>query len=359
MSNDVQIGMAVGRGTGAELASVFERVVGRLGEIYSLTPAIRRSPRIYGSYFSLLPEREVERIKAATAEDALHYEEFCREQAAEGVTAVFRTAINAQSLYLVRERLQGVKVDTLDTDLFSLLLVRDQMQGFYTGVNTHDDGVVTRVLQFSREMTERVVSFALAQARRHWGDQPIDRVIMAYKFHLLDGAMTAWVREISERFEIDIELCQPDTANRNLIVGGLSGRVLIIGANEWADIMHVVLLDWFGLGRQEDRFTENMYLHPDLRGLVEYQTVHGSADLLEGTDSVNPTATVRAAAAIMQRHAGCGGAEDLVERSLRDLSERGLVTADVGGWQSTTAVVDALCESLEPRPKAYGPQGKR
>ncbi|MEV1241789.1 isocitrate/isopropylmalate family dehydrogenase [Nonomuraea sp. NPDC050022] len=349
MGSKVQIGLAVGRGTGAELASAFEQVIGKLGDIYAVRPVISRSSRIYGSYFSLLPELDAGRIKEATAEDARHYEEFCRGQASRGVTAIFRTAINAQSLYIVRERLHSVKVDALDTDLVSLLLVRDQAQGFYTGFNTHHDGVVTRTFQFSRHTTEKVVSFALERARLHWGDRPIDRVIMAYKFHLLDGALSGWVSELSRRYDIEIELCQPDTANRDLIAGGLSGRVLVIGGNEWADIMHVVLLDWLGLGRQESRFSENVYLHPDLAGLAEFQTVHGSADSLEGKDLVNPTAAIRAAAAIMQRHAACDGAERLVEHGLERLTERGLVTADMGGRQSTTSVVNALCEALESR----------
>ncbi|MEU8146109.1 hypothetical protein [Nonomuraea sp. NPDC048901] len=56
MGSKVQIGLAVGRGTGAELASAFEQVIGKLGDIYAVRPVISRSPRIYGSYFSLLPE---------------------------------------------------------------------------------------------------------------------------------------------------------------------------------------------------------------------------------------------------------------------------------------------------------------
>ncbi|KAA9166494.1 isocitrate dehydrogenase [Amycolatopsis acidicola] len=346
MTEKIEIGMAVGRGTGAELAATFERITARLGDIYARKPVITRSPRTYDTYHSLLPELDVGRIKAATAEDAGHYEAFCRAQAARGVTAIFRTAINAQSLYLVRERLHAVKMDALDSGPVSLLLVRDQSQGFYTGTNTHEDDAVSRTFRFSKETTEKIVSFALGQARLHWGDEPPDRVLMPYKFHLFDGALSNWVNDISRRYGVAIELCQPDTANRNFLAGGLSGRLLVIGGNEWADIMHVVLLDWLGLGRQETRFTRNVYLHPGLSRLVEFQTVHGSADDLEGKDMVNPTATVRAAAAIMERHAGCAGAEERVEQALGRLTEQGLMTADMGGRGTTTSVVNALCEQL-------------
>ncbi|MEK8169044.1 hypothetical protein NKH77_02035 [Streptomyces sp. M19] len=56
----------------------------------------------------------VEEIRRLTREDAEHYEGFLRERAAAGTRVVFRTAINAQTLYLVRQRLHAVKVDTLD-----------------------------------------------------------------------------------------------------------------------------------------------------------------------------------------------------------------------------------------------------
>jgi len=346
------VGLAVGRGTGAELASVFERALEKLGDVYSVETDISRSERIYHSYFSLLAEGGFEQIRSLTEEDAEHYESFCRNQALRGIPAVFRTAINAQSLYLVRQRLCSVKVETLNTADLSLLLVRDQAQGFYTGDNTHSGDTVTRTIQFSKEITEKVISYAIDRARSTWPDGPVERILMVYKFHLLDGMLSAWTAELSARYGVDIELCQPDTANRNLVTKGLSGRVLVIAGNEWADIMHVILLDRFGLGPQENRFTENVYLHPELSGLIEYQTVHGSADDIAGKDIVNPQATIRAAAAIMERHGGCVNAMQTVDQVLESLRERRILTPDQGGRCSTKSVVDAFVDTLEA-PEAY------
>jgi hypothetical protein len=181
---------------------------------------------------------------------------------------------------------------------------------------------------------------------------------MAYKFHLLDGALDTWVAEASARFGVPVRLAQPDTVNRDLITHGPAPRTVIVAGNEWADIMHVVLLDRFGHERQENRCTENVLLHPEVDGLVEYQTVHGSADDLEGTDTVNPLATVRAAAAIAERHAGCPGAVGAVERAVASAAARGVRTPDLGGRHSTTAVVDAVLGALEPcRPDAAAAPG--
>ena len=345
------VGLAVGRGTGGELAAVFERVLGRLAQLHGVAVEIARSPRTYHSYASLRREGGVARTRELTNRDAEHYERFCRERAAAGTTAVFRTAINAQSLYLVRQRLSAVKVDSIVAGDASLLLVRDEAQGFYTGENQHEPGVIHRTMTFSQRITDAIIAFALERARAEWPDTPVDRITMAYKFHLLDGALDAWVAEASARHGVAVELFQPDTVNRNLIAHGPSARTVIVAGNEWADIMHVVLLDRFGAERQENRCTENVHLHPDVAGLVEYQTVHGSADDIEGTDTVNPVATIRAAAAVAERHAGCPGAVAMVERALELLGGRGVVTPDLGGRYSTTEVVDGLLDALR-RPAA-------
>ncbi|OLF06770.1 isocitrate dehydrogenase [Actinophytocola xinjiangensis] len=340
MANTVTVGLAIGHGTGPELAAVFDRVLTHLGDTHGVTFHIVRSPRTYHTYRSLR-HAGLDQIRATTRDDADHYEQYCRELADRSVTAVFRTAINAQSLYLVRQRLRAVKTDLLTTHDTTLLLIRDEAQGFYTGHNSHAPGEITRTMRFSRDTTEQVIGYALARAHREWPDTGPHQILMAYKFHLLDGALDDWVTDLTRRTGTPIRLCQPDTVNRDLIEHGLPGRTLLIAGNEWADIMHVVLLDRFGGQRQENHHTENTYLHPDVLGLIEYQTVHGSADDLTGHNTVNPTATVRAAAAIAQHHGGCAGAIDTVEQALHT-AHSDTTTA------TTTDLVDTLLDHLHP-----------
>ena len=173
---------------------------------------------------------------------------------------------------------------------------------------------------------------------------------MVYKFHLFDGVFSAWAKEWSNEHSINIEFVQPDTANMNLLVFGIRGRKLMIAGNEWADIMHVILLDMFGLGAQETRCTENVYLHPDVYGLIEYQTVHGSADDIAGKGIFNPVATVRAAASILERHAGCKGIGEAIELALLSSRRRYIITPDQGGNKSTTEIVDSILETVTAAP---------
>jgi isocitrate/isopropylmalate dehydrogenase len=123
---------------------------------------------------------------------------------------------------------------------------------------------------------------------------------MVYKFHLFDGLFHSWAQEWQQTYEVPIRFVQGDTMNRDLLAYGVQGHQLLICANEYADIMQTILLNHFGLGAQESACAENVYLHPCVRGLSEYQTTHGSADHLTGQGIVNPTAMIRATAALLE-----------------------------------------------------------
>jgi nicotinamidase-related amidase len=109
--------------------------------------------------------------------------------------------------------------------------------------------------------------------------------------------------------------------------------------------MHTELLSRFGLGDQEERSSRNVYLAHDVAGLEEYQTVHGSADDIAGQSRVNPTATLRAAAALLERHAGFSGAGARMESIVRRLRESGPRTPDLGGRDTTENVAVAALDA--------------
>ena len=343
--------MAVGLGTGPELAAIFERSLRTLATQSAAPVELVTSERRYQTFVGHLatrtPARQVARM---AAEDAEHYERFLHELAAAGGRVVFRTAINAQPLYRVRERLMGIKVERFTTFHGELLLVRDGAQGFYGGVNDEPGptGVIRRVCEFRRDVTRRILDHAVAEASAAWGGaQRIDRIQMVYKFHLLDMRLAEWVDEYAAEHGLKIQICQPDTANRQLSRDEWRGRVLLIGSNEWSDIMHADLVIKYGHGAQEERFSHNVYLHPALEGLEEYQTVHGSADDIAARDLVNPLATLRAAAGIAERHLRCASAVATMETALLDARRVGLITRDMGGECGTAALVEHVLGAVE------------
>ncbi|KAL9118778.1 MAG: hypothetical protein Q9187_004673 [Circinaria calcarea] len=345
------VGLAVGHGTGPELADIFERVILHLADPYSVHVQLRRPSRIYHSYLSLFSAGDnQENINKETMEDVEHYKRFCEEEAARGTRVIFRTAITAQSLYIVREDFEAIKIERFDQGQASILLVRDQAQGFYTGSNDVGEEVVSRTCYFSKGLFGRIVSYSLERARQLWGPDAIDSIAMVYKHHLFGGTFDGWAKQLSKQYAVKVEFIQPDTMNRNLLAFGIQGKRLIIAGNEYADIMQVILIDMFGKQVQETSYAENVYLHPKLHTLSEYQTVHGSADNLVGKGIVNPTATIKAAAAILERHAGCTGLEETLNSTLRTLLRRNATTPDQGGSLSTAEFVHAVLDSLTAKP---------
>jgi nicotinamidase-related amidase/isocitrate/isopropylmalate dehydrogenase len=354
-----RIGLAVGEGTGPELADVFRRAIATLGAVHGTDVQVVTCPRRFRSYGALaaadLSPSEAHRQAEG---DAAAYADWLRSVHAAGVRAVFRTAFNAQSLYLVRETLWGAQVHGLEHSEGDLLLIRDGMQGFYTGRNSDpqaSEDHIERVLEFSRVRTHRVLDFARAEAAARWGRVTGNRLVMAYKFHLLDRRFARWVLEYGSSRGMPVELYQPDTTNRHLGRGLLNGKVVLVAGNEWADVMHTELLSRFGLGHQEERSSRNVYLADEVAGLEEYQTVHGSADDIAGQSRVNPTATLRAAAALLERHAGFSGAAARMESIVRRLRESGPVTPDLGGSDTTETVAVAALDAYR-RDTAPGPE---
>ena len=362
----MKVGLAVGLGTGPELAAVFGRALQALaaqhGRRVELVTSEHRYQTFGGQLAELMPATEVARL---ADEDAEHYERFVTDLHRAGARVIFRTAINAQPLYLVRERLQAIKLERLGTRHGELLLVRDCAQGFYGGVNDAPgtEGVLRRQCEFRRDTTWRILDRALAEATVLWGGREhIDRIQMIYKFHLLDMRLANWINEYARRHGLEIHVCQPDTANRELARDSWRGNVLLIGANEWSDIMHAELVFKLGHGVQEERFSRNVYLCPDVYGMEEYQTVHGSADDIAGSDLVNPLATLRAAADLAERHIGCEGAAAAMETALLDARRSGLVTRDMGGETGTESLVAhvlARCAATASSNKGSGARAGR
>ncbi|KOC14743.1 isochorismatase family hydrolase [Aspergillus flavus AF70] len=329
---NLRLGIAIGHGTGRELTVVFKKVIQELAREHSLQVDFIESSRIYHSYHSLTTSRGekdlIQHIAEETTLDAEGYRKFCETATANGIAAIFRTAIHAQSLYLVRGQLKAVKIENFNLgDSNALLFIRDEAQGFYAGENEYHD----------------------KRAKEEWGVENVPKTVtLVYKFHLFDGVFQAWAPHWQHRFGIELDFIQPDTMNRNLMASGIQGRRIIIAGNEYADIIQPVFLKWFSNATIESMCAENVYLSPSLHRLSEYQTVHGSADAIAGQGLVNPFATIRAAAAILERHGGCPGVgfQSQTERAIQTLLMKKLTTPDQGlidamaGKKTAVVVVD-------------------
>lgn len=130
----LRVAYTVGRATGKELADDFKRAMLKLSNHYSVSVGLHASCPIYHADFPLLEHyTNSEDIETIDRQDALYYQEFCKEQVSQGTRVTLTPAINSHSLSLARQDLQAVTFECFDQGSTSLLLARDQNQGLYTG----------------------------------------------------------------------------------------------------------------------------------------------------------------------------------------------------------------------------------
>ena len=174
----------------------------------------------------------------------------------------------------------------------------------------------------------------------------LDTLTLVYKHHLFDGVFDTWARSWTDKYGVRIQFIQPDTMNRNILLKGFKKRELVIASNEYADIMEVFLLNMFAQGTQETSYSRNIYLAPSLNYLTEYQTVHGSADDLANQNSVNPSATMKVVAHILDSHSNHIGLENALNQAIKKLVDQRNCTRDQGGNMKTSSFVDAVLSDL-------------
>lgn len=189
-----------------------------------------------------------------------------------------------------------------------------------------------------------MITYSIDRARQLWGDGAINSVSMAYMFDASDGVFSTWAKEWSKQYGFEIAFVHPDRVSRHILAHGIRGRHLMIAGNEWAETMRTILLETFGLEAHEPRCIENVYMHPDVYGLSEYQTVHDSAEDSTGKELVNPVAMIRTAASVLEHHAGCKGVEAALEVALSSLRRRNLATPEQGG--NRAKFVDSILDTM-------------
>lgn len=309
----VKIGVIVGAGTGRRLADIFKSFLKGLVEKYSnaqvkFVEDLRSdgSPYVYHSYMTL-----VDFAKG----DALAFNKESRKEVrrllrltkgwhSEGVRTIFRTSINAEALYLFRQKVRAVKVFGLETPSGGrLLFVRDQTEGFYANTSYQISERADKVTfegRYTRAHQQEVVRYALQAAKEFMGERPYEKWAV-YKHHLFADLFGKWFKEVDSSF---ISL-QPDNGLLSLYSLVSKGpsygeppiSVLIICSNEVGDMIYEAILGVINIEAKLELYTRNIYCSPPFRGeLVEYQTVHGSADDIVDEETIVPFATLRIAA---------------------------------------------------------------
>ena len=105
----MEIGIVTGGGTGSELAAIFTAATNEIARERGIGVTIHQHPTKFHTYAQLktiAPDLALKVTQREASELVNFYEELCRS----GVRYVFRTALDAQTLYFARQQTQSVQV---------------------------------------------------------------------------------------------------------------------------------------------------------------------------------------------------------------------------------------------------------
>ncbi len=355
MKEEIKIGIIVGKGVGKELSIIFKDFLTYYAQKkynYQKDVKIKFFEHegafdTYGSLKGLEPLR----IKQQSEKDVKVLKQLLEEWAKEGVQTVFRTSINAESLYELRRDLNAVKVFNVTTRAKGgekgneILIIRDEMQGYYTNENYQYNPLTESISftgNFKKANFEKLIRYSQEYADQTLGKENY-MVWIVYKFHLFANILEKWVTEIDP----NLKFYQPDTGLSEFFdymndPKKQAKHLVLITSNEVGDIIYEFVTERFRLGHKNELYSKNIYLHDSLNKPIIYQTVHGSADDIEGKGTVNPLATLRIVADILQNSLGIAKFRGSMELAIADVQSQSSVTENVGGTKKTKEMLGEI-----------------
>lgn len=336
--NSLKIGIIVGKGTGKELKEVFVNFVTQVGKYLGKKIELKVCDYEFNTYNSLI-HFDPFKAKQICKKELIILKNFYQRFFKENGRIIFKTAINAETLYRLRKWGKCIKIIPISIENNrKILILRDEMQGYYTNDRyyiTNDKIVFCG--SFLKNNFRKLLILANSLASKYLGKTY--ETWFVYKHHLFSNIMEKWIIE----FAPTVRLIQPNHMTQMLLDSDkrINKNIAIIIGNEIGDILHEVLLYVWGIGKRETSYCKNIYLNKNVEGLIEYQTVHGSADELEGKDKVIPIATLKIAGEIFEEFCNVKGFYSLVERAIQKVYSN-ILYSDI----KTSIVVERVLECI-------------
>ena len=239
--------------------------------------------------------------------------------------------------------LKDVKREDID-----MLFVRENSEGEYAGSGSwlfkgKPNEVVIQDGVFSRVGCERVIRYAFELARKYG-----KKLTSISKGNALNYSMVFWdqiFNEIKEEYpDVQTESLLVDAASRFMVRQPERFQV-VVTSNLFGDILTdlgAAISGGMGLAAGAN-------INPERKYPSMFEPIHGSAPDIAGKNIANPLATFWSVSQMMY-HRGYEEWGKLIIDVIEELlSERGMLTPDLGGSATTTEVGKAALEKLDQK----------
>ena len=218
-----------------------------------------------------------------------------------------------------------------------LILVRENSEGMYTGIEREQEGAVILERKVSDRACRRICRYALALCER----ENLDRITCVHKANVLrrsDGLFRRIFYEEAGHYKVDARDMLVDSAAAALI-NKPEEFGCIVTLNLYGDILSdeaAALVG--GLGMAPSGNIGDHY--------AIFEPCHGSAPDIVGKGIANPIAAILSASMAL-KYLGMPEAAASIENGVKEALKRGIRTADLGGNHSTSRFGDALISIME------------
>ena len=226
------------------------------------------------------------------------------------------------------------------------IVIRENSEGEYSGLGEwfnegQENEYVHQIGKFTRKGVERVIRYAFELARK----ENRKSVTSITKGNALNYSMVFWdkiFKEVSKEYP-DIEAYQymVDAASMMFVLKPERFDV-VVTSNLFGDILTdlgAAITGGMGLAAGDNLNPEGTY--PSM-----FESIHGSAPDITGLGIANPIAQIWAAAGML-KHLGYKSWYDKIISAFETLlTEKQVLTPDLGGKSSTSDIGDELCRIL-------------
>ncbi|WP_406659840.1 isocitrate/isopropylmalate family dehydrogenase [Methanolobus sp. ZRKC3] len=227
----------------------------------------------------------------------------------------------------------------LDRSDFNFVIVRENTEGLYSGIEEIGDEVSTTKRVISRKGSKRIAEYACKLAKGRRNELTIvhkSNVMKSDKLFLDVCRETAVANEVNHRDEL------VDSMAYKLLISPENYDV-VVTTNLFGDIlsdMSAALVGGLGLLPSANIGEKHAFFEP----------VHGSAPDIAGKGIANPIATILSLKMLLEWR-GDMEAASLVEEAVDYCLNIGIRTPDLGGSNSTQEVGSAIVDHIRSRLK--------
>ena len=335
-----KIGIIKGKGSGFELTQIFKNFVSLIvKEIYNEKIEFIETNNIYETYWSIR-EHKLNDIPKIISKEVIELQNEINSLIENEVNYCFRTGINAETLYLLRQRFNVKKEILINYKKNKILIIRDETQGFYANnYSTYSEKKIEYCGEYTEKKISGLIDFSIEKGHKYLSND--FKIFSIFKYHLFGNVLEKWFNKYRNK---EIKLYQPDTGIFkifNYFEDSNNNDLLLIVSNEVGDIIYEFLIKFFNLGNKNELFTKNIYFSNN-KQLEVFQTVHGSADNIANQDIINPISTIRVATKIISELFQDNKLLLSLESAISSLKNDNIKTRDQGGSYNTRKYIEHL-----------------